>query len=133
MLKLTSASRYAVHALVYFASQQTNQLVASHQVAQATGVPEKFLLKLLKPLVTARVLFSMKGPNGGYRLARPAAKITLLDVVEAMDGPMYGDVAFTAAGDAGMDRRLQEVFEQAAGIVRREFQKVKISDFQQHG
>ena len=65
-MKLTRASSYAVHALVFMATQKENRPVASHTIAKARGVPERFLLKVLKPLVSARVLHSIKGPNGGY-------------------------------------------------------------------
>ena len=69
-MKLTRASSYALHAVAFMAAQKVNKPVASHLIAKARGIPERFLLKVLKPLVSARVLHSIKGPNGGYRLAR---------------------------------------------------------------
>ena len=89
-MKLTRASSYAIHALVFMAAQKQNKPVASHLVAQARGIPERFLLKVLKPLVSARVLQSIKGPNGGYRLAKGPHEISLLEVLEAVDGPIRG-------------------------------------------
>src|SRR5438105_4520077 len=91
-MKMSRASTYAVHALAHLAEHDDNRPVASHEVAQARGIPEKFLLKVLKPLVNARILVSLKGPNGGYRLAKPANKITLLEVIEAVDGPVRSAV-----------------------------------------
>src|SRR5262249_41668527 len=61
---------------------------ASHIIADATGIARPTMLKMLEPLVKACVLDSMKGPNGGYRLARPAEAISLLEIIEAMDGPI---------------------------------------------
>src|SRR5262249_12731580 len=84
IMKLTRAASYALHALVFMAGQKKNQPVPSHQVARARGIPERFLLKVLKPLVSARILHSVKGPNGGYRLARPASQVSLLELVEAV-------------------------------------------------
>src|SRR5215475_16180012 len=89
-MKLTRASSYALHAVAYMATQKHERPVASHHIAHARGIPERFLLKVLKPLVSARVLLSIKGPNGGYRLARPANDITMLEVLEAVDGPIRG-------------------------------------------
>src|SRR5436309_10792215 len=86
-MKLTCASSYALHAVAYMAQQKSDRPVASHKIAQERGIPERFLLKVLKPLVTARVLTSIKGPNGGYRLARPATDITMLEIVEAVEHP----------------------------------------------
>src|SRR5260370_4776457 len=89
-MKLTRASSYAIHALVFMAAQKQNRPVASHHIAKARGIPERFLLKVLKPLVSAQILISVKGPNGGYRLACPPSDVTMLHVVEAVDGPTPG-------------------------------------------
>src|ERR1700746_2283996 len=93
-MRLTRASSYAFHAFVFMASQKQNRPVASHLVAQARHIPERFLLKVLKPLVSARVLHSVKGPNGGYRLARSPNSITLLEILEAVYGPIRGQAPF---------------------------------------
>src|ERR1700682_3225833 len=89
-MRLTRASSYALHAVAYMAGQKKEGPTASHIIAQKRGIPERFLLKVLKPLVSAQVLFSVKGPNGGYRLARPASEITILEILEAVDGPIRG-------------------------------------------
>jgi Rrf2 family protein len=132
-MKLTRASNYAIQALTHMAAQDANQPMASHHTAKARGIPEKFLLKVLKPLVAAQILRSIKGPNGGYRLARPANKITLLEVVEAVDGPIRG-VAPTAGGKGnGLDARLEAICNQQAEVVRRHLGKVRLSDLPTKG
>src|SRR2546421_2745557 len=89
VMKISRASSYALHAVAFMAGRKDNaRAVASHHIAAARGIPDRFLLKVLKPLVSARILFSIKGPHGGYRLARPAAEISVLDVLEAVDGPI---------------------------------------------
>src|SRR5437773_470683 len=93
-MKLTRASSYAVHALVFMANQKHNRPQASHNIAHARKIPERFLLKVLKPLVSARVLSSIKGPNGGYRLAKAPNEINLLEVMEAVDGPIRGQSSY---------------------------------------
>src|SRR5437588_7469747 len=110
-MKLTRASSYALHAVVFMAAQkQPNKPVASHNIAKARGIPERFLLKVLKPLVSARLLMSIKGPNGGYRLARAANEITLLEVVEAVDGPIQGQSSFARDDtDRTLNRRLDDI------------------------
>src|SRR6516225_2183549 len=60
-MRLTRASSYALHALVFMAAQKHNRPIPSHIVAQARSIPERFLLKVLKPLVSARVLASVNG------------------------------------------------------------------------
>ena len=112
-MKLSHASAYALHALAHLAERKDGQPVASHEIARAREVPERYLLKLFRPLVSARVLHSLKGPNGGYRLARPAAQVTLLEVVEAVDGPVRGEspLAGVSGRHAGLDRALQAGYD----------------------
>src|SRR5262249_58423147 len=88
LMKLTRASSYALHAVAYMAAQKKADPVASHVIAQDRGIPERFLLKVLKPLVSAQILLSIKGPNGGYRPAPAAHDITILEVAQAVDRPL---------------------------------------------
>jgi Rrf2 family protein len=123
-----------LHAVTHLAAQkQPDQPVASHLVAQARGIPERFLLKVLKPLVSARLLHSLKGPNGGYCLAKPASEISLLEVIEAVDGPIRGQVPLADDDSpAPLDRRLETICSQAADLVRAQLQKVRMSDLTSH-
>jgi Rrf2 family protein len=128
-MKLTRASSYALHALVHMAGQKKNDPVASHLIAQARGIPDRFLLKVLKPLVTAQVLQSVKGPNGGYRLARPPSEITMLEVLEAVDGPIRGAAPFNLSEkDSSLRKRLDEICNQSAEQIRKHLGKVKLSE-----
>src|SRR5579885_3915524 len=113
-MKLTRASSYALHAVAYMATQkQQDKPVASHHIAQARGIPERFLLKVLKPLVSARVLLSIKGPNGGYRLAKPASDITMLEILEAVDGPIRGQESYARdETDGHLNKRLDQICNQ---------------------
>jgi Rrf2 family protein len=127
-MKLTRASSYALHALAHMAASGEDRPMASHHIARARGIPELFLLKILKPLVSARILSSVKGPNGGYRLARPAAKISVLDIVEAVDGPIRGTAPLADGSKNGLDAKLEAICSQAAEQVRRQLSKVHLSE-----
>lgn len=127
-MKLTRASTYALEAVAYMAGHTDGVPMASHAIARQRGISEKFLLKVLTPLVRSRILFSLKGPNGGYRLARPANKISVLDVVEAVDGPIRGHAPVELPSEGKCDLRLEEMCNQAAEQLRRHLEKHKISD-----
>jgi Rrf2 family protein len=141
-MKLTLASVYALHALAFMAEQKHDRPIASHKIAEEQGVPERFLLKVLKPLVTCDppILLSIKGPNGGYRLARAAADVNLLEVLEAVDGPIRGQAPVPKPREKKdeermkkFDRTLHSKFEKAcketAVLIRKHLEQVHISDF----
>jgi Rrf2 family protein len=128
-MKLTRASSYALYAVVHMANQKNDRPTPSHLVARARKIPERFLLKVLKPLVSARVLHSVKGPNGGYRLARPASQITLLDIVEAVDGPLQGHAPLSEnQGSHPLNRKLEAICKQGTELERRQLERVRLSD-----
>src|SRR5262245_63068051 len=127
-MKLTRASSYALHAVAYMASQKHDKPVASHHIAHARGIPERFLLKVLKPLVSARVLLSIKGPNGGYRLAKPASEITMLEILQAVDGPIRGQAPFSEESNGPLNRKLEQICSKSAELVCEHLGQVKVSD-----
>ena len=127
-MRLKCASLYALQALAHLAAAGPDRRVASHDIARARGIPERFILKVLRPLVSSQLVRSLKGPHGGYRLTRPAARITLLEVVEAVEGPVRGEAPVWGPDRGGLDARLREVCEEVAGLVRRRLGRVRLSD-----
>ena len=111
------------------AGQKKGDPVASHIIAHDRKIPERFLLKVLKPLVSAQILHSIKGPNGGYRLAKPANEITMLDVVEAVDGPIRGAAPVNPDNpDSLLNRKLDKVCGDIADSFRKQLGKVRMSE-----
>ncbi len=128
-MKLTRASSYALHAVAYMAAHKQGDPVASHVIAQKRGIPERFLLKVLKPLVSAQILLSVKGPNGGYRLAKAPHEITMLEIVEAVDGPIRGNAPMGHDNpDSYLNKRLDTICNTAADTLRKQLGKVKMSE-----
>ncbi len=129
-MQMSRASTYALKALTYLAQQKDGVPVPSHVVAEAVrDTPKLFLLKCLLRATSAGLLRSLKGPNGGYVLARPPRQISMLQVIEAVDGPIRGDApAVGHDGSAGIDRRLQGVCEGAAALVRERLGQVTLAD-----
>jgi Rrf2 family protein len=127
-MKLSHASGYAIQTLVSLASQEGGDLVAAPHAAQAHGMPERFLAKVLKPLVAVGILHSKKGPGGGYGLAKPPKRITLLEVVEAVDGPLGGQFPhIQGKGTDALEGRLREVWAQVIGPARKLLGKVSLA------
>ena len=88
-MQLSRKSDYALRAVMHFASLPKGQLASIGAVAEAQNIPREFLAKILKDLTWAGILVSYQGVTGGYKLAKPAKSISFLDIIEAMDGPVY--------------------------------------------
>lgn len=87
-LHLTNAADYAIRAMIHMACVPEDSVVLRNDIARAQGVPPSFMAKVLRSLVRAQLLRSTRGVNGGFCLARSVSDITLLDVVQAIEGPL---------------------------------------------
>lgn len=84
-MKLPESTEWALHCVTAIA-QVPDEAVSGPQLAEHFALPAPYLSKQLALLVRAGVLSGVTGPRGGFRLSRPASQLTLLDVVEAVDG-----------------------------------------------
>lgn len=121
MISVTSKSRYAVVAMAELA-RSGDRPIPIAQVAERRAMPVQFLEQLFSTLRRGGLLHSQRGVKGGYTLARPPEQITVLEVVQALDGRV-GDEAREAGGiwEEGVEA-LREVFSSTtiADIARRE-------------
>ncbi len=78
--------QYALRALIYLASHETEGPVLGTDIASSEDIPKQFLAKILHALRNKGLVVTTKGPGGGYQIALSAEKITINDVVEAIDG-----------------------------------------------
>ena len=97
MLRLTKKADYSLIALKHFAlrQQQTGGAVSAKEVSDVSGIPLPVLSKLLQILGKSGFLVSEYGTNGGYRLARDPSRISALQVIRAIDGPIVLANCFT--------------------------------------
>jgi Rrf2 family protein len=87
-MQITRQADYAVRAVRYLARQGGSQRAATSTVAQEMNIPPSFLAKIISQLSIAGLLHTSRGARGGVTLAREPKDISLLDVVEAIDGPI---------------------------------------------
>jgi Rrf2 family protein len=85
-MRLSDGVEWGVHVCVLLATLPDDAALPAAKLAEYHGVPAPYLAKHLQALAGAGVLRTVKGARGGYRLARPPAEVTVLDVVEAIDG-----------------------------------------------
>ncbi len=81
----SEAANLAVHSCALIASSRTGAAVRAHEIAEALGVSESHLRKVLQTLVRMGILTSVKGAAGGFGMAVPAASISLKQIIEAID------------------------------------------------
>ncbi len=92
---LTGTAEYALRALAELATCGTGEMVRTVDLAKRTGVPEAYLAKVLRRLVSHQVLRATKGHGGGFALARAPADIRFVEVLEAVDSmPLANRCAF---------------------------------------
>jgi len=87
-MQITRQADYAVRAVLYLSRMGDDQRAATSKVAQAQRIPPSFLAKIISQLSIAGLLRTSRGARGGVTLARAPKDITLLEVVEAIDGPI---------------------------------------------
>ena len=107
MLAITTKSPYAVRALAELARRGGESPVPIGEIAKARDIPVQFLESLFATLRRGGVLQSQRGVKGGYRFARPPAEVTVLEVVELLEGDLGAE-----AEDSG------KVWEDAVEAVR---------------
>jgi Rrf2 family protein len=84
---LSNSCRYGIRAVIYLASQPAGiSKVGIKQISADLGLPTPFLAKILQQLAKQKILSSSKGPHGGFSLLRDPRNITLLDIVNTIDG-----------------------------------------------
>lgn len=118
ILHMSDAALIAVHALSGLASVPGG-LVQAKELAAAIGASENHLSKVMQRLVRAGLVHSVKGPNGGFRLAKEASSISFRNAMEAVDGPLTGDFCpfSTEHCDAGNCIFGSEISKRAAEMV----------------
>ncbi len=89
MLKLTKKADYGLIALKHLADQGPGGSSSAKDIAEAYHIPAEALAKILQKLTRAKLLVSHHGTNGGYALARDSRHISALEVIRAIDGPLF--------------------------------------------
>jgi Rrf2 family cysteine metabolism transcriptional repressor len=116
MISITSKSPYALQALVELHRHGDSGPVPIAELARRREIPVQFLEQLFASLRRAGVLRSQRGVKGGYSFARPATEVTVLEIVELLDGPVGQDSAgvFADAAEAARSVLAQSTIAEVA-------------------
>lgn len=129
-MRVSAKVDYAVRAALELAAAPEGVQVKAERIAAAQAIPRKFLDTILQNLRQAGLVESRRGPDGGHHLARPAAEITIADVIRAVDGPLVGvsgrppeAVEYTGPAEA-----LRETWIAARASLRSVLEQVTLAD-----
>lgn len=88
-MRLTRAGDYAVRCVLYMSKQKEGIVVSRNEIARTMDIPNQFLGKIAQQLARSGIFEIVQGPKGGFRLLISPAKLSLLDVVEAVTGEIF--------------------------------------------
>jgi len=129
-MRMSAKAEYAVRAMVELAAAETGVLVKTEDLAKAQGIPAQFLVDILTNLRTDRLVRSHRGRDGGYELARPAADISIADVLRCIDGPL-ASVRDMGLGDlpySGPTASLTDVWRALRASMRSVLEQTSLAD-----
>ncbi len=130
-MRITLESDYALRILSTLA--ETDQVTDAKTLSQKTSVTLQFTLKILRKLVQGALVCSYKGINGGYKLKRPPAEISLKDVIELIDGPIIIARCLSTAEECALKQdkascAYHHIFDSISLDVAKKLGKITIAD-----
>ncbi|MEX0938856.1 MAG: Rrf2 family transcriptional regulator [Pirellulales bacterium] len=127
-MKWSRAVAYAVQATVQLASDPGDRPIPCSKLAAEGDMPERFLLQILRCLVTHGILHSARGVDGGYMMNRGSHEVSLLDVIEAVEGPLTPSVPHSGGLSPASQKRLQKALQEVTAAARKKLKAVKIAE-----
>jgi Rrf2 family protein len=127
-MKISRSSGYALLAASYIARNQKKGIILSQDIAKKYKIPLEYLLKILQLLVKANLLRSKRGPRGGFSMGQAPTKITMLQIIEAVDGPMVNQLHLAEhAKREKSATKIEKTYDKAIAASKAVFKKVKLS------
>lgn len=126
-MKLSRTVTYAVQATLQLAAAEPGRSIPCSRLAQEGQMPERFLLQILRTLVNRGILRSARGVDGGYRLQREPAEISLLEVIEAIEGPLSPSLPSAHAFDGEAAAKLRAAMDNVVARARRDLEAIKLA------
>lgn len=132
-MRLSRSTGYGLIAVGYIGQHgDAGIAVLASAIAEEYGIPLEYLLKILQLLVRANVLRSKRGPRGGFYLTKPLNETTLLEIVEAVDGPINNELQLPEkAKDIAFVGRIVRACSLATEKTRDALASIKLSDIVQ--
>jgi Rrf2 family protein len=133
MLKLTKKADYGLIAMKHLAEQASRSACSAKDLADAYGLPQEALAKILQRLARAKLVVPLRGTNGGYMLARDASTITAFEVIQAIEGPLFITSCVTIRGACDQSGRctVREPLQRVSRSIAEVLTRITISEIAQ--
>jgi Rrf2 family protein len=130
MMELTRKGDYAIRGIIYLASQPPNKISLLSEIAAAVDVPQTFLAKIFQQFSKSGIVKSFRGTGGGFLLAGPPETITLLQVVETVEGPILPNRCVLRSGECERDTfcTVHPIWHQVQQQVRQVLGNITLKD-----
>jgi Rrf2 family protein len=128
-MNLSKSVTYGMIAMGYIAKQTNGHWVPCEELVQKFDMPNEFLQKIMNQYVRAGILLAKRGPQGGFSMAKPAKDISLLEIIEAVEGSLKS--SYGIAEQVKKQRfavKMEVICEAAADQGRAILKKAKLSD-----
>jgi len=102
-LLITRATEYAIRAVLFLAKQPRGEVVFKKDICRTQNITPAFLTKIFQPLIKAGIVGSQRGVGGGFFLLKNPDEVTLLEVIQAQEGPLYLNQCLTQEGACERD------------------------------
>lgn len=134
MLKLTKKADYGLIAMRHLATHADLGACSAKDLAEMYSLPQEALAKLLQKLAKSGLLQSQQGTNGGYTLARDPRNISALDVIRALEGPLFMTSCTTAKGSCEQTSRctVREPLRKVSQSIEEVLGRLTIAEMAQH-
>jgi Rrf2 family protein len=127
-MKFSRTLIYALQAMLQIAEAGQDKPIPCSRLAAEGHLPGRFLLHILGRMVAKGILASTRGADGGYMLVRSADDISLLEVIEAVEGPLTPALPTNGTPLADTLERLHSSLSAASAVTRRELDAIKLTD-----
>ncbi|MGA7294324.1 MAG: Rrf2 family transcriptional regulator [Terriglobales bacterium] len=133
MLKLTKKADYGLMAMKHLAEHADRGACSAKDVAEAYGIPQEALAKILQRLAKVGLVRSQHGMNGGYTLTRDPRMISAFEVIKAIDGPLFITSCVTVRGECGQSDRctIREPLRKVNESIEQVLKNIKISQMKE--
>jgi len=102
---LSATCKYGIRAVIFIASKSDQKInTGLKEITEKLNIPQPYLAKILQILARKKILHSSKGPHGGFYLMIPASKLTLMDVIDAIDGRNFFDSCYVTGERCNFDK-----------------------------